>query len=106
MALRSMFLFSLFSPVSHIFLGMLPGMGPPLVPMVHPQLTIATTPATLAGTLPLPEWSEYKTVDGKTYYYNNRTLESTWEKPPELREKGEGGQPRAQWACVGDQIVL
>lgn len=82
-----MFLFSLFSPVSHIFLGMLPGMGPPLVPMVHPQLTIATTPATLAGTLPLPEWSEYKTVDGKTYYYNNRTLESTWEKPPELREK-------------------
>ncbi|XP_041948079.1 transcription elongation regulator 1-like isoform X2 [Alosa sapidissima] len=67
--------------------GMLPGMGPPLVPMVHPQLTIAATPATLAGTLPLPEWSEYKTVDGKTYYYNNRTLESTWEKPLELREK-------------------
>nr|2MWD_A Chain A, Transcription elongation regulator 1 [Homo sapiens] len=27
------------------------------------------------------EWTERKTADGKTYYYNNRTLESTWEKP-------------------------
>uniref|UniRef100_A0A673XZS1 Transcription elongation regulator 1 n=1 Tax=Salmo trutta TaxID=8032 RepID=A0A673XZS1_SALTR len=65
--------------------GMLPGMAPPLVPMMHhPQLALAA-PA-LAG-LQLPEWSEYKTADGKTYYYNNRTLESTWDKPLELREK-------------------
>ncbi|CAB1316806.1 unnamed protein product, partial [Coregonus sp. 'balchen'] len=65
--------------------GMLPGMGPPLLPMMHhPQLALAA-PA-LAG-LQLPEWSEYKTADGKTYYYNNRTLESTWDKPQELREK-------------------
>ncbi|CAB1353019.1 unnamed protein product [Coregonus sp. 'balchen'] len=65
--------------------GMLPGMAPPLVPMMHhPQLALAA-PA-LAG-LQLPEWSEYKTADGKTYYYNNRTLESTWDKPHELREK-------------------
>ncbi|XP_041742538.2 transcription elongation regulator 1 isoform X4 [Coregonus clupeaformis] len=73
-------------PGMHIPLpGMLPGMAPPLVPMMHhPQLALAA-PA-LAG-LQLPEWSEYKTVDGKTYYYNNRTLESTWDKPQELREK-------------------
>ncbi|CDQ73657.1 unnamed protein product [Oncorhynchus mykiss] len=65
--------------------GMLPGMAPPLVPMMHhPQLALAAP--TLAG-LQLPEWSEYKTADGKTYYYNNRTLESTWDKPQELREK-------------------
>uniref|UniRef100_A0A8C7SHF9 Transcription elongation regulator 1 n=1 Tax=Oncorhynchus mykiss TaxID=8022 RepID=A0A8C7SHF9_ONCMY len=65
--------------------GMLPGMGPPLVPMMHhPQLALAA-PA-LSG-LQFPEWSEYKTADGKTYYYNNRTLESTWDKPQELREK-------------------
>ncbi|XP_077401864.1 transcription elongation regulator 1 isoform X2 [Vanacampus margaritifer] len=63
--------------------GMLPGMGPPLVSMMHPQLTLSAAPAAsmAAATLQLPEWSEYKTVDGKTYYYNNRTLESTWEKP-------------------------
>uniref|UniRef100_A0A8C9SBK5 Transcription elongation regulator 1 n=1 Tax=Scleropages formosus TaxID=113540 RepID=A0A8C9SBK5_SCLFO len=66
----------------------LPGMAPPLVPMMHPQLAITATPAALAGTLPLPEWSEYKTADGKTYYYNNRTLESTWDRPLELKEKG------------------
>ncbi|XP_045549343.1 transcription elongation regulator 1 isoform X5 [Salmo salar] len=73
-------------PGMHIPLpGMLPGMASPLVPMMHhPQLALAA-PA-LAG-LQLPEWSEYKTADGKTYYYNNRTLESTWDKPLELREK-------------------
>uniref|UniRef100_A0A4W4FXT2 Transcription elongation regulator 1 n=1 Tax=Electrophorus electricus TaxID=8005 RepID=A0A4W4FXT2_ELEEL len=67
---------------------MLPGMAPPLVPMMHPQLAISTAPVGLAGALPLPEWSEYKTVDGKTYYYNSRTQESTWDKPAELKEKG------------------
>ncbi|KAM4620636.1 transcription elongation regulator 1 isoform 2-T2 [Polymixia lowei] len=66
--------------------GMLPGMAPPLVPMMHPQLALTAAPS-LAGSLQLPEWSEYKTADGKTYYYNNRTLESTWEKPQALVEK-------------------
>ncbi|XP_067084952.1 transcription elongation regulator 1 isoform X2 [Osmerus mordax] len=71
--------------------GMLPGMAPPLVPMMHPQLALAApgslAGASLAGSLQLHEWSEYKTADGKTYYYNNRTLESTWEKPQDLRDK-------------------
>ncbi|XP_037543839.1 transcription elongation regulator 1 isoform X3 [Nematolebias whitei] len=77
-------------PGMHIPLpGMLPGMGPPLVSMMHPQLTLSAAPASLAGSLQLPEWSEYKTADGKTYYYNNRTLESTWEKPQALIEKAK-----------------
>uniref|UniRef100_A0A3P8P2L0 Transcription elongation regulator 1 n=1 Tax=Astatotilapia calliptera TaxID=8154 RepID=A0A3P8P2L0_ASTCA len=67
--------------------GMLPGMGPPLVSVMHPQLTLSAAPASMAGSLQLPEWSEYKTADGKTYYYNNRTLESTWEKPQAVLEK-------------------
>ncbi|XP_067852652.1 transcription elongation regulator 1-like isoform X7 [Heptranchias perlo] len=68
--------------------GMLPGMAPPMVPMLPPQVTIASS-ATLPGGIPGSEWTEYKTGDGKTYYYNNRTLESTWEKPQELKEKVE-----------------
>ncbi|XP_030813145.1 transcription elongation regulator 1 isoform X5 [Camarhynchus parvulus] len=64
----------------------LPGMAPPIVPMIHPQVAIAASPASLAGAA-VSEWTEYKTADGKTYYYNNRTLESTWEKPQELKEK-------------------
>uniref|UniRef100_A0A3B3QSQ0 Transcription elongation regulator 1 n=1 Tax=Paramormyrops kingsleyae TaxID=1676925 RepID=A0A3B3QSQ0_9TELE len=76
-------------PSMHIPLpGMLPSLAPPLVPMIHPQLAIPATPAPLAGGPPLPEWSEYKTADGKAYYYNNRTLESTWDRPHELKEKG------------------
>ncbi|XP_032928852.1 transcription elongation regulator 1 isoform X4 [Catharus ustulatus] len=63
----------------------LPGMAPPIVPMIHPQVAIAASPS-LAGAA-VSEWTEYKTADGKTYYYNNRTLESTWEKPQELKEK-------------------
>ncbi|XP_043076684.1 transcription elongation regulator 1 [Puntigrus tetrazona] len=75
-------------PGMHIPLpGVLPGMAPPLVPMMHPQLAITAAPASLTGALSLPEWSEYKTADGKMYYYNNRTLESTWEKPAELKER-------------------
>ncbi|NXP34588.1 TCRG1 regulator, partial [Leiothrix lutea] len=67
--------------------GVLPGMAPPIVPMIHPQVAIAASPASLGAAAAVSEWTEYKTADGKTYYYNNRTLESTWEKPQELKEK-------------------
>ncbi len=31
-------------------------------------------------------WSEYKTNEGRTYYYNSMTKESKWDKPVELEE--------------------
>ncbi|XP_076024766.1 transcription elongation regulator 1-like isoform X3 [Genypterus blacodes] len=71
--------------------GMLPGMAPPLVSMMHPQLALSAAPS-MAAALHLPEWTEYKTADGKTYYYNNRTLESTWEKPLAVLEKEKEAQ--------------
>uniref|UniRef100_A0A8C7XJB3 Transcription elongation regulator 1 n=1 Tax=Oryzias sinensis TaxID=183150 RepID=A0A8C7XJB3_9TELE len=80
-------------PGMHIPLpGMLPGMGPPIVSMMHPQLALSAVPASMAGSLHLPEWTEYKTADGKTYYYNNRTLESTWEKPQAVLDKEKEAQ--------------
>ncbi|RXN05897.1 transcription elongation regulator 1-like protein [Labeo rohita] len=66
---------------------MVPPFRVPLSGMHIPLPAITAAPASLAGALPLPEWTEYKTADGKIYYYNNRTLESTWEKPAELRER-------------------
>lgn len=32
------------------------------------------------------EWSEHKNTDGRSYYYNSRTMESTWEKPQILTD--------------------
>lgn len=93
-------------PGMHIPLpGVLPGMAPPLVPMMHPQLAITAAPAPLAGPLSLPEWSEYKTGDGKIYYYNNRTLESTWEKPAELKERDKDSD-KAKHGHNHDDSVL
>lgn len=32
------------------------------------------------------EWTEYKTAEGKSYYYSSKTMESTWEKPKVLAD--------------------
>lgn len=32
------------------------------------------------------DWQEYKTPDQKIYYYNNKTLERTWNKPAVIQE--------------------
>lgn len=30
-------------------------------------------------------WTEHKAPDGRTYYYNNFTKQSLWDKPDELK---------------------
>lgn len=35
------------------------------------------------------EWSEHKSPDGRTYYYNSNTKQSSWEKPDELKTAAE-----------------
>ena len=59
-----------------------PGGGFPRLPL----------PGMFGATGPKSEWSEFKTADGRPYYYNSRTMQSTWEKPKELvdMEKNEG----------------
>ena len=32
-------------------------------------------------------WSEYKTNDGRTFYYNSITKESRWDKPIEMEQQ-------------------
>ncbi len=35
------------------------------------------------------EWTEHKTADGKRFFYNHKTKESTWEKPDTLKTAEE-----------------
>ncbi|XP_061091529.1 transcription elongation regulator 1-like isoform X2 [Conger conger] len=87
--------------------GLLPGMAPPLVPMMHhPQMALAAGPAALSGALSLAEWSEYKTADGKMYYYNNRTLESTWERPDLLKERDKEAEKAKEAALSLEEEEL
>nr|XP_006816425.1 PREDICTED: transcription elongation regulator 1-like [Saccoglossus kowalevskii] len=65
----------------------IPGMMPPTLPvgmLPPPQVAVTTVPTVLKPSSPHSEWSHHKNADGRTYYYNSRTMESTWEKPNEL----------------------
>ncbi|XP_071488136.1 transcription elongation regulator 1-like [Diadema antillarum] len=39
------------------------------------------------------EWMEYRSTDGRPYYYNTRTMQSTWEKPKEMEEAEKPAKP-------------
>lgn len=41
------------------------------------------------GSVPTTEWTEHKSPDGRNYYYNNITKQSSWDKPDELKTVAE-----------------
>ncbi|XP_053672408.1 pre-mRNA-processing factor 40 homolog A isoform X2 [Anopheles nili] len=54
----------------------------------------STVPAAPGAPLVQPaaivnEWSEHKTPEGRTYYYNSITKQSSWEKPEDLKTQAE-----------------
>lgn len=102
-------------------MGQMAGMMPPMMPgMMMPRMPAATvqpagppgvdasgalpgTAATTNGSPPedAPKkksvWTEHKSLDGKTYYYNTDTKQSTWEKPDELKSPAEQMLSKCPW---------
>ncbi|XP_052800504.1 pre-mRNA-processing factor 40 homolog A-like isoform X2 [Mya arenaria] len=90
-----------------------PPMGgmPPGAPGVYPTpvnpVLAATAQTNSASNSPAyvdpkpPEkkshWTEHKAPDGRTYYYNNMTKQSSWEKPKDLQTDTEMLLSRCPW---------
>uniref|UniRef100_A0A1J3JQF4 Pre-mRNA-processing protein 40B n=1 Tax=Noccaea caerulescens TaxID=107243 RepID=A0A1J3JQF4_NOCCA len=45
----------------------------------------------------LTDWIEHTSADGRTYFFNKRTKQSTWEKPVELMTLFERADARTDW---------
>ncbi|KAM0951753.1 putative WW domain, FF domain, WW domain superfamily, FF domain superfamily protein [Dioscorea sansibarensis] len=43
------------------------------------------------------DWQEHTAADGKRYYYNKKTKQSSWEKPPELMTSIERADASTVW---------
>ena len=63
--------------------GFPPGMAPP--PGFPPPWGMPPWMAP-GGMMPMCDWTEHTSPDGKKYFYNAKTQESVWEKPKELEE--------------------
>uniref|UniRef100_A0A6P7FXM2 Pre-mRNA-processing factor 40 homolog A isoform X2 n=1 Tax=Diabrotica virgifera virgifera TaxID=50390 RepID=A0A6P7FXM2_DIAVI len=73
-----------FSPMIPSFTVPPPGFnnfGPPGVPGIVPSNIGPITPGS--------EWTEHKAPDGRTYYYNSVTKQSSWQKPDQLKTPAE-----------------
>lgn len=69
---------------------------PPVVCSV-PQTTPNNSIATEESSKQKSVWSEHKSPDGRTYYYNTETKQSTWEKPDDLKTPAEQLLSKCPW---------
>lgn len=78
---------------------------PGQMPSLPPSANVALNPGgngALNPTLPFAaaassDWSEHKSPDGRKYYYNRRTKQSTWEKPDDLKTPAERIMGKCPW---------
>ncbi|XP_051040645.1 pre-mRNA-processing factor 40 homolog A isoform X8 [Phodopus roborovskii] len=67
-------------------------MQPALPPGVN-SMDVAAGSASGAKSM----WTEHKSPDGRTYYYNTETKQSTWEKPDDLKTPAEQLLSKCPW---------
>nr|SVE88003.1 EOG090X064W [Daphnia similis] len=86
----------------------MPSMAPPAVFGVSPFGAPSVPPsgffphgipaqATVEGGESKQTWTEHKAPDGRTYYYNNFTKQSLWDKPDELKTAAEIMLSQCPW---------
>ncbi|XP_010162224.1 pre-mRNA-processing factor 40 homolog A, partial [Antrostomus carolinensis] len=79
------------------------GVTPPGTQTTHP--VVCTAQQTAATNSSVSEdhskqkstWTEHKSPDGRTYYYNTETKQSTWEKPDDLKTPAEQLLSKCPW---------
>ncbi|KAJ4965047.1 hypothetical protein NE237_016896 [Protea cynaroides] len=80
--------------------------APPVTPIQQtaqqqPLVTAASVPATNAqlnsGQQSSSDWQEHTSADGRRYYYNKKTRQSSWEKPLELMTPTERADASTVW---------
>ncbi|KAJ3172149.1 PRP40 pre-mRNA processing factor 40 [Geranomyces variabilis] len=54
-------------------------------------------PPPAAIPIPQPEWTTHTTSDGKVYYFNTKTKQSSWEKPDALKTEAERAVKPHTW---------
>ncbi|XP_020641514.2 pre-mRNA-processing factor 40 homolog B isoform X1 [Pogona vitticeps] len=68
----------------------------PLTGAMHQNVIVGGSSVSDAGRKK-PAWSEHRAPDGRVYYYNSETKQSSWEKPDELKSKAELLLSRCPW---------
>ncbi|XP_063069622.1 pre-mRNA-processing factor 40 homolog A isoform X2 [Engraulis encrasicolus] len=80
--------------------------GPPGVSPVENAAPSAAATTASATTNDSPQddqpkkksaWTEHKSLDGKVYFYNTETKQSTWEKPDDLKSTAEQMLSKCPW---------
>ncbi|KAM3917565.1 pre-mRNA-processing factor 40 homolog A [Leptodactylus fuscus] len=87
--------------------GIQPGVDPTLAqptltPSPHPVISAppsitANSTANEEAAKPKSLWTEHKSPDGRTYYYNIETKQSTWEKPDDMKTPAEQMLSKCPW---------
>ncbi|KFQ96664.1 Pre-mRNA-processing factor 40 A, partial [Nipponia nippon] len=79
------------------------GVTPPGTQTTHPVVCAAQQTATTNSSAneehskQKSTWTEHKSPDGRTYYYNTETKQSTWEKPDDLKTPAEQLLSKCPW---------
>ncbi|SPQ99579.1 unnamed protein product (mitochondrion) [Plasmodiophora brassicae] len=70
---------------------------PPASGVVAAGQEKASPAATPEGPKTVGDWSSFTTPEGKVYYFNNKTQETTWTCPPEFTSSGVTTEPKDEW---------